>query len=87
MSWFLDKGINVKIAINLSARDLIDRHITALDVRQVIPPSQITADEFKTKVEALPGAKAQASTMEHAIRHHIEVHFSEDPAEYQRLRD
>ncbi|MER6076981.1 HsdR family type I site-specific deoxyribonuclease [Streptomyces sp. NPDC001833] len=68
-------------------RDLIDRHIAALDVRQVIPPSQITADDFKIKVEALPGAKAQASTMEHAIRHHIEVHFSEDPAEYQKLRE
>lgn len=68
-------------------RDLIDRHITALDVRQVIPPSQITADDFEAKVEALPGAKAQASTMEHAIRRHIEVHFNEDPAEYRKLRE
>ncbi|WP_405160868.1 HsdR family type I site-specific deoxyribonuclease [Nocardia sp. NBC_01499] len=68
-------------------RDLIDRHITALDVRQVIPPSQITADDFKAKVETLPGAKAQASTMEHAIRRHIEVHFNEDPAEYRKLRE
>ncbi|WP_371644365.1 HsdR family type I site-specific deoxyribonuclease [Streptomyces sp. NBC_00597] len=67
-------------------RDLIDQHITALDVRQVIPPSQITTDDFNAKVEALPGAKAQASTMEHAIRHHIEVHFNEDPAEYHKLR-
>ncbi|GAA4552750.1 type I restriction endonuclease subunit R [Amycolatopsis samaneae] len=68
-------------------RELIDRHITALGVRQVIPPSKITAEDFTAKVTALPGAKAQASTMEHAIRHHIEVHFNEDPAAYRRLRE
>jgi len=68
-------------------RELIDRHVTALGVRQVIPPSRITAEDFIAKVEALPGARARASTMEHAIRHHIEVHFNEDPAEYRRLRE
>lgn len=67
--------------------ELIDQHVTALGVRQVIPPSRITADDFTAKVEALPGAKAQASTMEHAIRHHIEVHFNEDPTEYRKLRE
>jgi len=25
--------------------------------------------------------------MEHAIRHHVEVHFNEDPAEYRKLRE
>lgn len=68
-------------------RELIDRHVTALGVRQVIPPNRITAEDFTTKVEALPGAKAKASTMEHAIRHHIDVHFNEDPAEYRKLRE
>ncbi len=68
-------------------RELIDRHVTALGVRQVIPPNRITAEDFTAKVEALPGAKAQASTMEHAIRHHIEVRFNEDPAEYRKLRE
>ncbi|MGH4017734.1 MAG: type I restriction endonuclease subunit R, partial [Pseudonocardiaceae bacterium] len=68
-------------------RELIDRHVTALGVRQVIPPSQITAEDFAAKVEALPGAKAKASTMEHAVRHHVEVHFNEDPVEYRKLRE
>jgi type I restriction enzyme R subunit len=68
-------------------RELIDRHVTALGVRQVIPPNRITADDFKSKVEALPGTKAQASTMEHAIRRHIEVYFNQDPAAYGRLRE
>lgn len=68
-------------------RELIDQHVTALGVKQVIPPRQLTAGDFASKVEALPGAKAQASTMEHAIRRHIEVHLGEDPAEYTKLRE
>ncbi|MFD6587347.1 type I restriction endonuclease subunit R [Streptomyces anulatus] len=68
-------------------RELINHHITALGVKQVIPPRQLTAGDFSDKVEALPGAKAQASTMEHAIRRHIEVHLGEDPAEYTKLRE
>jgi type I restriction enzyme R subunit len=68
-------------------RELIDQHITALGVKQVIPPRQLTAGDFPDKVDALPGAKAQASTMEHAIRRHIEVHLGEDPAEYTKLRE
>lgn len=68
-------------------RELIDQHITALGVKQVIPPRQLVAGDFREKVEALPGAQAQASTMEHAIRRHIEVHLGEDPAEYTKLRE
>ncbi|MFE7588029.1 type I restriction endonuclease subunit R [Kitasatospora sp. NPDC057512] len=68
-------------------RELIDQHVTALGVKQVIPPRQLTAGDFSAKVDALPGAKAQASTMEHAIRRHIEVHLGEDPAEYTKLRE
>lgn len=33
----------------------------------------------------MPGLRARASEMEHAIRHHIDVHFGEDPARYRRL--
>ncbi|MEU9484483.1 HsdR family type I site-specific deoxyribonuclease [Streptomyces decoyicus] len=68
-------------------RELIDEHITALGVKQVIPPRQLAASDFSDKVDALPGARAQASTMEHAIRRHIEVHLGEDPAEYTKLRE
>ncbi|MCZ4120802.1 type I restriction endonuclease subunit R [Streptomyces sp. H39-S7] len=68
-------------------RELIDEHITALGVKQVIPPRQLTAGDFPHKVEELPGAKAQASTMEHAIRRHIEVNIGGDPAEYTKLRE
>jgi type I restriction enzyme, R subunit len=64
---------------------LIDEHVMAVSVRQAIPPSQLTAVDFTAKVEALPGAKAQASTMAHAIRHHIDLYYAEDPAAYQSL--
>ncbi|WP_435244456.1 type I restriction endonuclease subunit R [Streptomyces sioyaensis] len=68
-------------------RELIDRHVIALGVSQVIPPAEITAQDFVAKVEALPGAKAQASEMQHAIRHHIDLYFNQDPAEYAKLRE
>ena len=34
-----------------------------------------------------PGPRARASEMEHAIRHHINVHFDEDPVAYRRLSE
>ncbi|KDN85729.1 type I site-spific deoxyribonuclease [Kitasatospora cheerisanensis KCTC 2395] len=68
-------------------RELIDRHVIALGVSQVIPPAEITAQDFAPKVQALPGAKAQASEMQHAIRHHLDVYFNQDPAEYGKLRE
>ncbi|MBS2963961.1 type I restriction endonuclease subunit R [Actinocrinis puniceicyclus] len=68
-------------------KELIDDHVMAVSVRQAIPPSQLTAADFTAKVEALPGAKAQASTMAHAIRHHIDLYYAEDPAAYQSLLD
>ncbi|MFJ4818343.1 type I restriction endonuclease subunit R [Streptomyces sp. NPDC088801] len=68
-------------------RELIDRHVIALGVSQVIPPAEITAQDFSSKVEGLPGAKAQASEMQHAIRHHIDLYFNQDPAAYAKLRE
>ncbi|MET7607443.1 HsdR family type I site-specific deoxyribonuclease [Streptomyces avermitilis] len=68
-------------------RELIDRHVIALGVSQVIPPAKITAQDFSSKVQGLPGAKAQASEMQHAIRHHIDLYFNQDPAAYAKLRE
>ena len=46
---------------------------------QVLPPVSLTSADFRQKVEAMAGPRARASEMEHAIRHHINVHFAEDP--------
>lgn len=68
-------------------RELIDRHVASLGIDQTIPPVSLTESDFKAKVDALPGAKARASEMAHAIRHHIECHLAEDPVRYRKLRE
>jgi type I restriction enzyme, R subunit len=66
-------------------RELIDRHLVSLGIDQMLPPVSLTADDFEEKVAALPGARAKASEMEHAARHHIEVNFGKDPHRYTQL--
>ncbi len=68
-------------------RELIDEHLESLGVEQILPPVSLTAKDFREKVDALAGSRPKASEMEHAIRHHINVHFTEDPARYKRLSE
>ena len=68
-------------------RQLVDEHITVLDLAQKIPPVRITDLDFAAKVDALPSPRAKASEMEHAARHHIRTHLDEDPVRYQKLSD
>jgi type I restriction enzyme, R subunit len=68
-------------------RELIDEHLESLGVEQVLPPVSLTSADFRQKVEAMVSPRARASEMEHAIRHHIDVHFGEDPARYRRLSE
>jgi type I restriction enzyme R subunit len=68
-------------------RQLIDDYVIAHGVDQTIPPISITAGDFDRKVFAMTNARARASEMEHAIRHHIDQHRDEDPAFYDRLSE
>jgi type I restriction enzyme R subunit len=68
-------------------RELLDEHIISLGVEQTLPPVSVTSPDFRRKVEAMTSHRARASEMKHAIRHHIEVHFGEDPARYRRLSE
>ncbi|MBX6382498.1 MAG: type I restriction endonuclease subunit R [Microbispora sp.] len=68
-------------------RELIDEHVVSLGIEQKLPPVALTAPDFAEKVEALPGPRAKASEMEHAIRYHISVHAGEDPHRYQLLSE
>jgi type I restriction enzyme R subunit len=68
-------------------RELIDQHLESLGIEQLLPPVSLTADDFREKVAKLPGARARASEMEHAIRHHIEVNFGKDPHRYRLLSE
>jgi type I restriction enzyme, R subunit len=68
-------------------RELIDEHLESLGVDQVLPPVSITSADFRQKVAAMASPRARASEMEHAIRHHIDVHLAEDPVRYRRLSE
>jgi type I restriction enzyme, R subunit len=67
-------------------RELIDEHMTALGVENVLPPVSITDPDYAARVGKL-SPPARASEMGHAIRHHISVHVDEDPARYRRLSE
>jgi type I restriction enzyme R subunit len=67
-------------------RELIDQHMIALGVDDVLPPVSITDPDYQAKIAGL-GARAKASEMEHAIRHHIRLHADEDPVRYRRLSE
>ncbi|MFG3504073.1 type I restriction endonuclease subunit R [Streptomyces sp. NPDC047821] len=79
-----DDGFN-PAAYGEKVRELIDQHVRALDVSRMIEPARLTADDFATKVEQLPGSHAKASMMKHALRHHIDLHFGKNPVAYERL--
>lgn len=68
-------------------RQLIDEHITVLDLSQKIPAVRVTDIDFPAKVNALPSPRAKASEMEHAARYHIRTHLDEDPVRYRKLSE
>jgi type I restriction enzyme, R subunit len=67
-------------------RELIDQHMIALGVEDVLPPVSITDQGYQAKIARL-SARARASEMEHAIRHHIRLHGDQDPVRYRRLSE
>ena len=68
-------------------RRLIDEHITVLDLSRRIPPVRITDPDFAAQIGGIGAARAKASEMEHAARHHIREHLDEDPAYYGKLSE
>ena len=68
-------------------RELIDRHMESLGVDPALLPVSLSSADFERQVAAMAGPRARASEMEHAIRHHINVHSGEDPVAYRRLSE
>jgi type I restriction enzyme R subunit len=52
-----------------------------------VPPIDILSLDFKTHVQRHRSIKAQAAEMEFAARHHISIHFDEDPVYYKNLSE
>jgi type I restriction enzyme R subunit len=68
-------------------RALIEEHITAGGVEQLLAPISILAPEFEEEIRKLGSDEARASEMEHAIRHEIHVRIDTNPVFFQSLRD
>jgi type I restriction enzyme R subunit len=68
-------------------RRLIDEHLSSLGIEEKLPPVSLTADDFEEKVAAISDARARASEMEHAARHHIDINRGRDPRRYRLLSE
>lgn len=85
---YRDDGGDFDVSLyGAKVRELIDQHVTALDIATKIPPVSITAPDFITKVKGLTSDKAKASEMEHALRFHIRKNFDSDPSRYAKLSE
>ncbi len=68
-------------------RALIDQYIESQGIDPKVPPIDIMSLDFKTHVQRHRSIKTQAAEMEFAARHHIDIHYDEDPVYYKNLSD
>jgi type I restriction enzyme R subunit len=80
-----DDGFDAR-AYGERVAELIDEHVRALGVEQTIKPTRLTSGDFRAVVGRMPGDRAKASTMQHALLHHIDLHFGQNPVAYDKLR-
>lgn len=66
-------------------REIIEKHLKSLGVNQWIAPITLFEDDFKTKINTLKSDEAQASAMEHAVKHAIAVRMDDNPVFYTSL--
>ncbi len=83
---FRDEELNLA-GCGAKVRKLIEEHILADGVEQLLTPMSIIDEQFNDHVASLRSDVARASEMEHAIRHHITVKLKENPAFYESLRE
>ncbi|MTK10940.1 MAG: type I restriction endonuclease subunit R [Clostridiaceae bacterium] len=66
-------------------REIIEEHLKSLGIIQWIEPITLFEDDFKTKISTLKSDEAQASAMEHAVKHAISVKMDDNPVFYTSL--
>ncbi len=83
---YRDDQLNIRGA-GPQVEALIDQFVSANGIDPKVPPISILDVNFPKAVQEAGSSRAKASEMEHAVRHHISVHFAEDPAHYKRLSE
>ncbi|MGU9409614.1 type I restriction endonuclease subunit R [Clostridium perfringens] len=66
-------------------REIIETHLKSLGVRSWIESITLFEKDFKEKINTLKSDEAQASAMEHAIKHTINIRRKENPVYYASL--
>ncbi len=83
---FRDEQLDI-ISCGAKVKKIIDEHIRATKVIQLVEPIPILSPKFDEYVNTLKSDKAAASEIEHAIRHEISIKLEEDPVYYKSLKD
>ena len=83
---YYDDQLNL-YGVKHKVKHLIDQYIAANGIDPKIPPIEILDVNFTEHVNAGKSAKARASRMLHAARHHISIHLHEDPALFTKLSE
>lgn len=83
---YYDDQLNL-YGVKHKVKQLIDEYIAANGIDPKIPPIEILDVDFAEYVDAGKSAKARASRMLHAARHHISIHLHEDPAFFTKLSE
>ena len=66
-------------------REIIEKHLKSLGVFQWIEPITLFENDFKSKINTLKSDEAQASAMEHAVKHAISVKMDDNPVFFTSL--
>lgn len=83
---YYDDQLNL-YGVRHKVKALIDEYIAANGIDPKIPPIEILDVNFAEHVDAGKSAKARASRMLHAARHHISIHLHEDPTLFTKLSE
>lgn len=83
---YYDDQLNL-YGVRHKVKQLIDEYIAANGIDPKVPPIEILDVNFGEYVDAGKSAKARASRMLHAARHHISIHLHEDPAFFSKLSE
>lgn len=83
---YYDDQLNL-YGVKHKVKALIDEYIAANGIDPKIPPIEILDVNFAEHVDGGKSAKARASRMLHAARHHISIHLHEDPTLFTKLSE
>jgi type I restriction enzyme, R subunit len=67
------KGVPKKL------RTITDEFLVSEGIKQKVAPISVLDPEFQKQAQLRARSKTKAAEVEHAIRHHLEVNFEEDP--------